>query len=134
MADKKLRVLLVEDNPGEAELIRQSLTGPSAADIELAWEDRLASAFRRLQSEDFHLVLLDLSLPDCWGPDTFATLHARFPMIPVVVLTGIDVADFATEALRLGAQDYLVKGAVSADALLRAIRFAVERQGAFEAR
>jgi phosphoserine phosphatase RsbU/P len=128
-----VRVLLVEDNPADADLIVEALTeaeleAPSyAAGFELVFADRLAQAYQALAQGDVDLVLLDLSLPDSQGLETFARVAERAPGLPVVVLSGLDDQELAIRAVREGAQDYLVKGQVEGATLVRALRYAVER-------
>lgn len=128
-----LRILLVEDSPADTDLIREALedldaetTGDVPA-FELAHVDRLASAEELLSALDADLVLLDLSLPDSHGFETFLRLARRFPELPVVVLSGMADETLAVRAVREGAQDYLVKGRVDADLLGRTLRYAIER-------
>src|SRR4051794_25071797 len=89
MAGEHLRVLLVEDDPGDARLIHWMLRETGEVRFELAEADRLAAALARLGGEPFSVVLLDLSLPDSQGLDTFREVHRAFPRVPVVVLTGL---------------------------------------------
>src|SRR5688572_16160478 len=101
--------------------------------VDFACEDRLAAAVRRLGTQAFDVVLLDLNLPDSHGIETFTRLHASVPRIPVVILSGLDDRSLASKAVRQGAQDYLVKSEVSPSLLLRAIRYAIARHQADEA-
>jgi signal transduction histidine kinase len=119
----------VEDNPGDARLIRELLQDAGDADVVLEEANRLEEASAVLRRADFDIVLLDLSLPDSHGFDTFARLHADEPDVPIVVLTGLDDEAMALAAVKAGAQDFLVKGHVSADLLTRSIRYAIERHG-----
>src|SRR5262249_8232239 len=111
MVSQPIRVLLVEDNPGDARLIHWMLR-PTGDSFELAETDRLSAALRRLRAEPFGVVLLDLSLPDSQGLETFRAVSAEFPCLPVVVLTGLADETAAIQAVQEGAQDYLVKGQV----------------------
>ncbi len=124
------RVLLIEDNRGDARLVREMLTSASGTAFQLSTADHLSTALELLADQQFDLLLLDLSLPDSHGMESFARLHARAPSTPVVVLSGLDDEGVAVEAVREGAQDYLVKGQLQAGALVRAMRYAVERQRA----
>jgi signal transduction histidine kinase len=130
MEDKPVRVLLVEDNPGDARLLQFTLAEAGRDDFELEHVDRLSAGLERLASGGIELVLLDLSLPDSHGLDTFSAIQAQAPQVPVVVLSGLDDREVAVTAVRMGAQDYLVKGKVDADLLVRAIRYAGERHAA----
>lgn len=127
-----LKVLLVEDNPGDVRLIRELLAEERGA-FELESADRLSKGLDRLAASEVKVVLLDLGLPDSQGLETFLELHRRAPDAPTIVLTGLDDQDLALSAVREGAQDYLVKGQVDGAILARAIRYAVERKRAKEA-
>ena len=122
-----IKVLLVEDNPGDARLLREMLVEAAYALFKLTHVERLSEALKRLSEEAFDLVLLDLSLPDGQGLETFTTVHAQAPGVPIVVLTGLDDETLAVRAVQAGAQDYLVKGRVDGDLLMRAMRYAIER-------
>jgi DNA-binding response OmpR family regulator len=126
MSDK-LGVLLIEDNPGDARLIREMLAEVKTVAFDLEWADRLSTGLERLAEGGIDVVLLDLALPDSQGLDTFARMHAQ-AQVPVIVLSCLDDEGLALEAVRQGAQDYLVKGQVDGNPLARAIRYAVERQ------
>ncbi|MGZ4924855.1 MAG: sensor histidine kinase [Halobacteriota archaeon] len=125
--DTALRVLLVEDNPGDAVLIKRLLTTPPTKHI-VYGVDRLSAAIERCADGNVDVVLLDLGLPDSHGFATVATMRAEAPHVPIIVLTGLDDLELAVRAAREGAQDYLVKGTVTADMLERAIFYAVERR------
>jgi len=124
-----MRVLLVEDNDDDALLIRESLSGTA---LEIDRAERLSTALAQLTLGKFDAVLLDLSLPDSRGLATFESVHRLAPRLPAVVLTGLDDEDLALRAVAQGAQNYLVKGAVKPAAILRELRFAVERGKALE--
>ncbi|HEY3063585.1 MAG TPA: hybrid sensor histidine kinase/response regulator [Chloroflexota bacterium] len=122
-----IRALLVEDNPGDARLIREML-GSDARAVELAHTDHLAAGLAMLESDRPDVMLLDLSLPDSQGIATFQTAHTAAPGVPIVVLSGLDDEELAMRAVHEGAQDYLVKGQVDGGAILRSLRYAIERQ------
>lgn len=126
---EKLTVLLIEDNPGDARLIREFLA-MSGGSFHVEVADRLATGLARLEAQTMDAILLDLSLPDSSGFDTFARLHAQAPRVPIIVMTGLDDEALAEETVRAGAQDYLVKGQVDGNLLTRSIRYAVERKQA----
>jgi pilus assembly protein CpaE len=128
------KVLLVEDNPGDVRLVRETLASQSIARFDLISVSRLGDALIRLRGEPFDAVLLDLSLPDAKGLDTLSRMRQRAPFVPIVVMTGQSDEALAIEAVNEGAQDYLVKGDVDGNALARRIRFAVERTRAPSAR
>jgi PAS domain S-box-containing protein len=133
MADQVVKVLLVEDNPGDARLIQEMLAEAGGQAFVLEWVTSLASARERLEQGEIDLVLLDLGLPDSQGLKTFVEAYAPAPDVPFVVLSGLDDETLALTAVRQGAQDYLVKGATDAKGLLRAIRYATERKSAEKA-
>ena len=124
------RVLLIEDNPGDAELIAISLEGAGGFQLEVC--GRLSEAVERIARNGLDLILLDLGLPDSEGLDTFLRVNARAPHVPIVVLTGSEDDTLALQAVREGAQDYLVKG-VASSLLLRSLRYALERKRGQEA-
>ncbi|RJX32943.1 MAG: hybrid sensor histidine kinase/response regulator [Desulfurivibrio sp.] len=125
--EKPIRVLLIEDNPDDAEMLR-GLVQTKDGQVDLQWVDRLPAALDRLAGDSFDIALTDLRLADRAEDDVFAEIHARFPHLPVVVLTGFDSQDAAIEAVRNGAQDYLVKGRAKGPSILRLIKYSIERQ------
>jgi len=126
--DRALNVLLVEDNPGDAHLIQRLLTKSSATKHALETVDRLNAGIERCGHGSVDVVLLDLGLPDSQGFATVATMRAAAPHVPIIVLTGLNDLELAVHAVREGAQDYLVKGMVTADTLERAMYYAIERK------
>ena len=128
MGDGGIHLLLVEDNPGDARLVRELLRGANGISIDAV--DRLSAAKARLSGPGIDIVLLDLGLPDSQGLETLARVRTHLPALPVIVLTGLDDETLALEAVKAGAQDYLVKGRFDEDSLPRAIRYATERQKA----
>jgi DNA-binding NarL/FixJ family response regulator len=133
MSEQPIKVLLIEDNPGDARLIREMLADVSGAWFDLEYADRLSSGLERLAVRDIDVILLDLMLPDSQRLDTFARTYTQAPQVPIVVLSYVDDEATAIEAVREGAQDYLVKGQVDGELLVRAIRYAIERKRAKEA-
>ena len=125
--NKKLRILLIEDDPGDAHLIRKMLIGSKRACFELEHFDRLSTGLEHLAQMEIDLILLDLNLPDSQGLDTFVKAHAKAQVIPVIVLTGLEDENLAIKSISKGAQDYLVKGQTDSGLLIRAIHYAVER-------
>jgi sigma-B regulation protein RsbU (phosphoserine phosphatase) len=125
-ATPTLRVLLVEDNAGDIRLIRELIREGSAG-FEVEVTGRLAEGCSRLRRGDVSLVLLDLSLPDSHGIETFQKLHRVAPEVPVIVLSGLSNEAVAVQAVHEGAQDYLVKGEGDSKLLVRAMRYALER-------
>jgi two-component system cell cycle sensor histidine kinase/response regulator CckA len=133
MNREPMRVLLVEDNAGDARLLREALAEVDSGGFKLIHVDRLETALSRLDEEEYSLALVDLSLPDAHGLDSVTQVHARAPRVPIIVLTGLNDEAVAIRALREGAQDYLFKGQVDGNLLVRAMRYAIERQHAEEA-
>jgi phosphoserine phosphatase RsbU/P len=127
MFNKPTHVLLIEDNQGDADLVRLRLV-ESASDLEVSHADRLSTGLAALAVEPPALVLLDLNLPDSRGEHTFREVLERAPHVPVVVLSGRDDEELAITAIHHGAQDYLVKGQFDGPQLGRAMRYAVERK------
>ena len=125
-----MRVLLLEDNPADARLIEEAVSEAADAGMELVHVTRLAPALEQLEAGDIDLLLLDLSVPDSHGFETFTKARTSAGEVPIVVLSGADDEDLAVRAVRAGAQDYLVKGQVDSALLLRAMRYAIERQRA----
>ena len=103
-------VLLIEDNPGDARLIREMLAEEPDSPFNLHFSERLAHGLDFIANEKPDLVLLDLSLPDSLGLETFAKVYEHSPAVPIIVLTGTDDKTVALKAVKGGAQDYLVKG------------------------
>jgi PAS domain S-box-containing protein/putative nucleotidyltransferase with HDIG domain len=125
-----INVLLFEDNPGDARLFKEFLNENDLAKVNLEQVDRLNTGLERLAQGKPDVILVDLGLPDSQGLETFRKIHNHAQEVPIVVLTGLNDAELAIEAVRLGAQDYLVKGEVSSGLLGRAIRYAMERKQA----
>jgi len=132
MAIEAIRVLLIEDNTGDARLVREALVEKrrSRPAFELFWVKQLSAGLSCLSSIAVDVILLDLNLPDGQGPDTFGRVTAVAPDIPIVVLSGLDEEEMALTMVQEGAQDYLVKGLNAADILPRVLRYAIERQRA----
>lgn len=126
------RVLLIEDGEADTFLVRELLGEEMDFKFTLDAARKLAEGIEELDSGSFDIVLLDLSLPDSQGLDTFVQLYERFPNVPIVILTGLDDESLAASAVSKGAQDYLVKGELSGQLLQRAIRYAIERRRAEE--
>ncbi len=131
MSDR-IRILLVEDNPADVDLVRETLpeAGPAGFQVESA--PRLSAALARLEAGGIDLVLLDLGLPDSQGLDTFRRLRDAEAGVPVIVLTGNVNQAIGLTAVGEGAQDYLVKGEVTGESVARSIRHAIERRRAEE--
>jgi len=132
MDPKTTQVLLIEDNPGDADLVRLRLV-EGASPVSVNCVNRLADGLASLTVETPSVVLLDLNLPDSRGAETFRRVRDHAPHVPVVVLSGRDDEDLAMRAVNQGVQDYLVKSDLSSKHLERAIRYAVERQALLRA-
>jgi two-component system, cell cycle response regulator len=128
MPEERISVLMVEDNPGDVRLIQEMLAESNENGFLVEPVNQLSAGLERLTESGIQVVLLDLSLPDSQGLDTFTQVHAYAPDIPVIILTGLDDETLGQIAVREGAQDYLVKIQITSPILARAIRFAIERQ------
>jgi len=124
----RFRVLLVEDNPADANLIDEMLHGSNGTTFALDHTSRLSESLDRLSKKTFDLVLLDLSLPDSRGYATFEAVHTHASHIPTIILTGMDDKDLALRAIRHGAQDYLLKDQVNGVILKQTLHHAIERK------
>jgi sigma-B regulation protein RsbU (phosphoserine phosphatase) len=122
-----LRLLLIEDNPVDACVIRECLASTDEVSIELEHVRQLSTGLSRLKDGRFHAVVADLNLSDSEGIDTVIRIHAFDPRIPIVVLTGVDEKLVALQVVRAGAEDYLCKNDLEPKLLVRTIRYAVER-------
>ncbi|HEX7588021.1 MAG TPA: PAS domain S-box protein, partial [Anaerolineae bacterium] len=133
MADLKTRILHIEDNPGDARLVKEMLADAEPANYDLIQVARLDQALATLASESIEIILADLGLPDSQGLETIKRLRAAFPELPVIVMSGMSDETVAVQAVQEGAQDYIVKGLVDLHTCTRAIRYAIERKRAAEA-
>jgi diguanylate cyclase (GGDEF)-like protein/PAS domain S-box-containing protein len=123
-----MKILLIEDNPGDAGLLRAMLAGEGSRSAELIHVTSMAEAESRLADHGVDVVLLDPGLPDSQGLQSIRRARAVAPLLPLVVLTGFDDDTMAARALQEGAQDFLIKGRIEARALLLALRYAIERK------
>lgn len=128
MDAEKYRVLLVEDNPGDARLVAEYLAEDSFENFELTHLATLGEALNYLHDNTPTVVLLDLGLADSQGVDTLETLYLHHPELPIVVLTGMDQEDMGLQAVRQGAQDYMPKNAIDGRLLIRSLHFAIQRK------
>jgi signal transduction histidine kinase len=124
---KPLQVLVVEDNAGDARLLQQMFTKEKMGSFQLTHMLRMSEALVHLAKGDVDIVLLDMGLPDGHGLDTVRRAREVAPGVPVIVLTGLDDEALAAEAMKEGAQDYLIKGQIESRALPRALRHAIDR-------
>jgi predicted heme/steroid binding protein/CheY-like chemotaxis protein/uncharacterized membrane protein len=124
-----VKVLMIEDNPGDARLIQDMLTDAKNIEFTIDWKQTLTGGLKSLEENKYDTVLLDLGLPD--SPQrsaSFTRVQAVAPIMPIVILTGLDDETFAVTSVRRGAQDYLVKGKIDTDTLVRTIRYAIARK------
>lgn len=129
---KPIDLLLIEDNLGDALLIQEMLSEVKGFPFTFHRVERLSEGLERMASGTVGVVLLDLSLPDSHGLDTVARAQAQSPRVPIVVMTGLDDEETGIEAVKMGAQDFLVKGQLDGNLLVRSLRYAVERKRAEE--
>jgi diguanylate cyclase (GGDEF)-like protein len=122
-----ISVLLVEDNNGDARLVQDALTESSRVHFRVERAERLTAAVSRLAREAFDIILLDLTLPDGYGLDTFQKVHETAPQTPILVLTGLDDETLGAMAVQQGAQEYLVKGQATGPLIVRCLRYALQR-------
>jgi len=122
------RLLLVEDNPGDARLLREMVNEHGSRDIELTHVECMSDAEAYLVERAVDIILLDPGLPDAQGLGAIRRAHTAAPQVPLVVLTGLDDESLAVQALQEGAQDYLIKGQIDPRGLLRFLRYAIERK------
>ena len=126
--DTTIRVLIVEDNPADVALIEQLLHATRSTNFELIHSETIEASLARIGESKVDVVLLDLSLPDSTGIEACEKIRQAKTSIPVVILTGLDDEQVAIDAVQRGAQDYLVKGEIDSDVLVRSLRYAIERQ------
>jgi DNA-binding response OmpR family regulator len=127
MDKTSIKVLLIEDNPGDVRLMQEMLASVKGIPFHLQSASRLSTGQKYLAGGGIDVVLLDLSLPDSHGLDTFDRIHTQAKEVPIVVLTGTDDEALAVDAAQQGAQDYLVKGQINGQIVARSIRYAIER-------
>jgi len=125
---ENIEVLLIEDNPGDVRLIQDMLSVEVGCSFNLTNENRLSKGIEKASLGRFDIIILDLALPDSLGLETFSCMRDSVPHIPIIVLTGLNNESLAVEALKEGAQDYLVKGQVDGALLARSMRYAIERK------
>ena len=132
MNEQPIHVLLIEASPADARLINELLANIDGESIAVEWIDRLSAALARPPQRQVDVILLDLSLPDSQGLATLAAIQAHAPTVPILIVTGLDDQALALQAMRSGAQDYLLKRRLDEYALGRAIRYAIARKQAEE--
>ena len=129
----QVRVLLVEDSPSDAALVKESLAEDGVGQFAFTHVETLAEAIQQAQRASFEVALLDLTLPDSSGRETFLRARAEAPALPIVVMTGVEDEAMGLEAVRHGIQDYLIKGQTTGRQTARSIRYAIERKRSEEA-
>src|SRR3954470_2054773 len=130
MNDSSIHVLLVEDNPTDALIVREELAHAPDVRFAMMHVSTARAAVAKLKESRCDVVLLDLGLPDSDGLQAFETLHRIAPKVPILILSGRADEDLAIRAVHAGAEDYLVKGRADESGLARAIRYAIERSRA----
>lgn len=125
---KNIKILLIEDNPDDVELLKEFLSEAQCSLSGFMHVDELSSALELLEKESFEIVLLDMALPDSSGTQTFYSLRDKIPETPIVVITGTKDETIIHDLLQNGVQDYLVKGTIDPDSLIHSINYAIERQ------
>ena len=123
-----IKVLLIEDNPADAQLLQMALAEQGSPDFSITWVECLADALVRIEAEQFDIVLSDMCLTDSDGLATAQTIIVHAPTLPLVVMTGSGCSDTGREAIKIGAQDYLVKGELSGEVIAYRLCYAIERQ------
>ncbi|MFH1176131.1 MAG: diguanylate cyclase [Acidobacteriota bacterium] len=127
MSGKPIRILLIEDDPLDAAALREVLYEAETAPLDITRVERLDEALEVLERPPFDIILLDLGLPDSAGLATLERTHNEAPATPIVIVSGHDDEALAVQAVKEGAQDYLVKGQITPALLLRSLRYAIER-------
>lgn len=128
MAERPLMILLIEDDPEDAHLVKRNLAKAEGVPCEVVHVECLKDGMERIAKGGIDLALVDLSLPDSRGVDSFKEIHQAFPEIPVIVLSGMNDRETAVQLVQQGAQDFLVKGIANPELLIRSIRYAIERR------
>src|SRR6195952_1815896 len=127
MSSEKIRILLIEDNPGDARLIRELLKESSSFEYELTHLTTIR-ALQMYESRDFDIALLDLNYDDIGGLKSFQFASRYLLQVPIIVLTGQDDEELGYEIVKRGAQDYLIKGEIDSRNLVRSLRYSIERK------
>ncbi|MEE4602301.1 MAG: response regulator [Desulfobacteraceae bacterium] len=123
-----ITILIVEDSFDDYFLLKEVLESSEEIEVKIIHEDRLEGAISVANNKVVDVAVIDLSLPDSFGLDTYVSFHQKHPLIPTVIMTGTKDYEMAFTAVQNGAQDYLFKGEPSPTAIIRTIRYAIERQ------
>jgi two-component system, NarL family, sensor histidine kinase UhpB len=124
-----IKILLVEDNPGDVVIIREMLKETQNNDFEVTVADNLEGGIKYLMNEDFDILLLDLNLPDSEGIETFDSINQIAQNLSIIILTGLADEEIAISVVGKGAQDYLIKGQTDGQLLTKSIKYSIERKG-----
>jgi len=125
---QKITVLIIEDSLDDFSLLKEVLESSAEVEAEILHEDRLENGIALAGQKAVDAAIIDLSLPDSCGLESFVSFHNKHPSIPTIIMTGFKDHEMAFKAVKLGAQDYLFKGEPSSTAIIRTIRYAIERQ------
>ncbi len=125
---KKIKIFILEDNEDDYILLKEILDSSNELNAKVTHSGRLESAIKLIKDDPVDMAIVDLNLPDSTGLDTFINFNDQFPFLPTVILTGSKDREIALAAVKKGAQDYLHKGEPSKTAIIRTIRYAIERQ------
>lgn len=123
-----INILVLEDNDDDFMLFENLLESGSGSPVRVLHATRLEKALETARRQVVDVAVIDLNLPDSFGMETLTMFRDKFPLIPVIVMTGAKEAELGIQALHQGAQDFIEKGALSAASVHRTIRYAIERQ------
>jgi two-component system cell cycle response regulator len=127
MTGNSIKVLIVEDSPTHAILVEKMLASSKSETFNIDKAENMSESLQKLDEKEYDVILSDLFLPDSNGRDTYLKLNERAPDVPIILLTVLDNESFALQLIKEGAQDYLIKGKINLENLMRSIRYAVER-------
>ncbi len=128
MDGKIIKILIIEDNPGDVVIIREMFKEVVGIHFKPIYATNLADGFEILSKEQINIILLDFNLPDSLGIDSFIKMNKEAPNLPIIILTGLSDEELAIRAVGKGAQDYLVKGQIESQLLAKSINYAIERK------
>lgn len=131
-ASETLSIVIIEDNPADSFLIEEMLSSSDLSIEKIFTCQRLEESLELIKQNSISVVLSDLSLPDSFGMNTFLKIRKQFTNIPIIILTGLSDSEMALEALKKGAQDYLVKGEFNVSSLVKSVLYSIERKKAEE--
>ncbi|OEU41805.1 hypothetical protein BGV40_12890 [Methanosarcina sp. Ant1] len=126
--EKNIKILLIEDNPGDAYLIEEHLGEFANFSYEFKNVGTLNEVLSILKEQPYDVILLDLGLPDSDGVNTYLSVHNKNPLVPIIILTGLNDGKIESHALKEGAQDFLVKGKTEGRLLQSIIQCSIERK------